>query len=207
MRRGVGRGRIQGGEIPSGRREEMPLDLRCKIQGCSFSWSHSTSSHFCSSCNWRGGGRSCCPLPYEPTPSRWPSSPPSSPSSPSSPPAQSSHSSASPPSPAFSVPPAPPPPWSSSPPLNSHSLHANPPTAASSTSRSTPSSIPSITSSSSQNTASLWIKCPVCKVEGEADPSCIVFTGGDCVVCMEQGPCVLFPCRHAVVCSECTRKL
>lgn len=53
------------------------------------------------------------------------------------------------------------------------------------------------------------VACPLCKVEDPAvDASCVVYTGSDCVVCLESGPCVIFgACRHAVVCAACVRRL
>lgn len=51
------------------------------------------------------------------------------------------------------------------------------------------------------------VACPMCRVES-ADPTTVVFTGADCVVCMAPAPCVLFDvCRHATVCRECVARL
>ena len=50
--------------------------------------------------------------------------------------------------------------------------------------------------------------CPLCKVESDVDASAPIFTGADCVVCLDPGPCVLFPsCNHAVVCGTCAERL
>ena len=48
--------------------------------------------------------------------------------------------------------------------------------------------------------------CPLCKVQGPVGHE--VFTGAECLVCMEAGPCVvLTACRHAVVCRACAARL
>jgi len=53
---------------------------------------------------------------------------------------------------------------------------------------------------------SLEVTCPICKVKGSVGQT--VYTGADCVVCMEAGPCVLFSgCSHAVVCRPCAERL
>lgn len=50
--------------------------------------------------------------------------------------------------------------------------------------------------------------CPVCKEEGPVDLKVTLFTGADCLVCYEPGPCVVFgACRHAVVCAACAERL
>ena len=52
----------------------------------------------------------------------------------------------------------------------------------------------------------LEVLCPICKVKGGVGQT--VYTGADCVVCMEAGPCVLFSgCSHAVVCRLCAARL
>lgn len=48
--------------------------------------------------------------------------------------------------------------------------------------------------------------CPLCKVASVAHRQ--VFTGSDCVICMEAGPVVVFEaCAHAVVCQTCVERL
>jgi hypothetical protein len=50
--------------------------------------------------------------------------------------------------------------------------------------------------------------CPQCRGRGPVDLECTVFTGGECVVCYEAGPCVVFSaCRHAVACVDCVRRM
>ena len=55
---------------------------------------------------------------------------------------------------------------------------------------------------------SLSKHCPSCRVLGEVDLSYKLFTGSDCIVCMDSKPCVVFKgCRHATVCAECVIRL
>lgn len=49
----------------------------------------------------------------------------------------------------------------------------------------------------------LYRKCPTCRVSSTVDLSFKLFTGGNCVVCMESVPCIVFECMHANVCAEC----
>ena len=50
--------------------------------------------------------------------------------------------------------------------------------------------------------------CPTCRVTGNVDLGYSVFSGGDCVVCMESKPCVVMEtCRHANVCRDCMLRL
>lgn len=50
--------------------------------------------------------------------------------------------------------------------------------------------------------------CPSCKVTSSVDRNTRIFTGMDCIVCMESGPVVLFAsCKHANVCAECVGRL
>ena len=58
-------------------------------------------------------------------------------------------------------------------------------------------------------TTSFVATCPSCKLAGQVvDVRSVVYTGADCVVCMESGPSVVFEtCRHANVCATCVRRL
>jgi hypothetical protein len=50
--------------------------------------------------------------------------------------------------------------------------------------------------------------CPTCKETSEIDPKLIFYTGGDCIICMEPTPMILFgKCAHVNVCLECALKL
>lgn len=50
--------------------------------------------------------------------------------------------------------------------------------------------------------------CPACRAVGEVDLDAALHTGGECVVCYEQGPMALFrACRHALVCRACAARL
>ena len=52
------------------------------------------------------------------------------------------------------------------------------------------------------------IQCPTCKAESIADFGSLLYTGADCIICLEAGPVVAFkPCGHANVCSSCARRL
>lgn len=54
----------------------------------------------------------------------------------------------------------------------------------------------------SERTAS----CPLCKVASTSRRQ--VFTGSECIVCMEPGPVVVFEaCAHAIVCKACVERL
>jgi hypothetical protein len=58
--------------------------------------------------------------------------------------------------------------------------------------------------------ATSTVQCPVCKENNDVnhDDLAVAYTGADCVVCFETGPCVLFgTCRHCVVCASCVAKL
>lgn len=51
-------------------------------------------------------------------------------------------------------------------------------------------------------------KCPSCKSFSVVDVSVTLFTGSDCIVCLERKPCAVFrDCRHANVCAECVIRL
>ena len=51
-------------------------------------------------------------------------------------------------------------------------------------------------------------KCPICRVVSDVDLANKIFTGGECLICMEQKVVVVFDkCKHAQVCSECVSKL
>ena len=39
----------------------LPIDKRCPIEGCSYSWSHSGAAHICSYCSDREHGKYNCP--------------------------------------------------------------------------------------------------------------------------------------------------
>lgn len=50
--------------------------------------------------------------------------------------------------------------------------------------------------------------CPSCKMVGKVNLSFTVFTGGDCIVCMDSKPTVIFDeCRHANVCVDCVTRI
>ena len=50
--------------------------------------------------------------------------------------------------------------------------------------------------------------CPHCKEVGNVDLAFRLFTGGDCTICMESGPMMVFDaCHHANVCKDCVLKL
>lgn len=51
-------------------------------------------------------------------------------------------------------------------------------------------------------------QCPICKQYGNIDLSLELFTGGECVICMEQKKMILFDnCKHANICKECCLQL
>ena len=51
-------------------------------------------------------------------------------------------------------------------------------------------------------------QCPLCKKTSAVDTAHSIFTGADCVVCLESGPVVMFSgCRHAAVCAKCIPQL
>jgi len=51
-------------------------------------------------------------------------------------------------------------------------------------------------------------RCPLCRVVSAYDPARPVHTGGECCVCMDVRPCVVFAaCRHATVCAACAERL
>lgn len=51
-------------------------------------------------------------------------------------------------------------------------------------------------------------KCPSCNTFGEVNVKHKIFTGGDCLVCMDSKPMVVFStCKHANVCVECVVRL
>lgn len=51
-------------------------------------------------------------------------------------------------------------------------------------------------------------QCPLCKQTSAVDTAHGIFTGADCVVCLESGPVVIFSgCRHAAVCARCIPQL
>lgn len=52
------------------------------------------------------------------------------------------------------------------------------------------------------------IECPSCKVINSINCDLQIFTGGDCIICMEPKKMVIFEsCKHANVCLECCSKL
>ena len=59
------------------------------------------------------------------------------------------------------------------------------------------------------STQTVSVTCPVCKSYNDSvNTDNVAYTGTECVICMESGPCVIFPtCRHANVCSACTKRL
>lgn len=51
-------------------------------------------------------------------------------------------------------------------------------------------------------------RCPMCNHDSPVDLTVELFTGSDCVVCMQPGPVVAFTtCRHAMVCKACALRL
>ena len=51
-------------------------------------------------------------------------------------------------------------------------------------------------------------RCPTCRVLGPVDLEYSVFSGGDCVICLDSKPCVVMQnCRHANVCKDCMRRM
>jgi hypothetical protein len=52
------------------------------------------------------------------------------------------------------------------------------------------------------------IECPSCKAINSVDCDLQIFTGGDCIVCMEPKKMVILKtCKHANVCFDCCSKL
>lgn len=52
------------------------------------------------------------------------------------------------------------------------------------------------------------IRCPSCRMINDVDVNALVHTGGECVVCFQSEPMVLFnQCRHANVCRTCVDSL
>ena len=49
--------------------------------------------------------------------------------------------------------------------------------------------------------------CPLCRAHGPVDLTRLLFTGADCVVCLQGKPLVAFACNHVVVCAECAAQL
>lgn len=50
--------------------------------------------------------------------------------------------------------------------------------------------------------------CPTCRVVGRVDVERTVYTAGECVVCYEAKPMVVFEaCAHANVCRDCAERL
>ena len=50
-------------------------------------------------------------------------------------------------------------------------------------------------------------KCPICRIDGSFLPSQQIFTGGECVICMQSTKMIIFSCGHAQCCLECSLKL
>jgi hypothetical protein len=51
-------------------------------------------------------------------------------------------------------------------------------------------------------------KCPQCNAIGAVNLDKPIFTGGECIICYESGPVVLFErCNHAIVCAGCAVQL
>lgn len=50
--------------------------------------------------------------------------------------------------------------------------------------------------------------CPTCKVSSNVNTNYQLFTGSDCVVCLQSAKMIVFEnCHHANVCLECLLKL
>ena len=60
-----------------------------------------------------------------------------------------------------------------------------------------------------RNSAGIITKtCPSCKVISNIDTKYELFTGGECIVCLQFTKMVVFEkCHHANVCSSCIQKL
>lgn len=57
-------------------------------------------------------------------------------------------------------------------------------------------------------TTHLIRRCPMCNTDSSVDLTTELYTGTDCVVCMQSGPVVVFTsCRHATVCKACALRL
>ena len=53
----------------------------------------------------------------------------------------------------------------------------------------------------------ICVQCPICRTKNHADLASGVFTGNECVACMQSKKLLVFPtCRHAVMCGECAQK-
>jgi hypothetical protein len=51
-------------------------------------------------------------------------------------------------------------------------------------------------------------QCPSCRRFSDVDIEAPLYTGGECIVCAESKPVVMFAdCRHANVCADCVRLL
>lgn len=51
-------------------------------------------------------------------------------------------------------------------------------------------------------------RCPMCNTHSSVDLTNDLYTGTDCVVCMQPGPVVVFTsCKHATVCRACALRL
>lgn len=50
-------------------------------------------------------------------------------------------------------------------------------------------------------------RCPTCRQFGVVCTSRVLFTGSDCVVCMQTRPLLAFECGHVMVCEECCHRL
>lgn len=52
------------------------------------------------------------------------------------------------------------------------------------------------------------LSCPMCRVTSVISLENTIFGTGDCAVCMENRPFVIFQeCHHATVCVECVRRM
>lgn len=50
--------------------------------------------------------------------------------------------------------------------------------------------------------------CPSCKVFGKIDLNTELYTGGECLICMEDKKMIVFEnCKHANICKECCLQL
>ena len=58
------------------------------------------------------------------------------------------------------------------------------------------------------DTSSLFMTCPFCKQEGYVDLKNEIFTGTECIICMENSKVVIFNnCKHALTCKLCVMRI
>ena len=66
------------------------------------------------------------------------------------------------------------------------------------------SALTSVPTSVPTNSQATVYKCPTCRSSSRVDLTMTLFTGAECVVCLESKPLTFFSgCRHATVCADC----